>query len=91
MASRSRRASASGRTRAQGGLFAFVNRRANRLKMLWFDRNGYCLLYKRLHQALFAVPRAPDGVAVRIDGGGAGASSWQGSRGPARAGDRQRA
>ena len=29
----------------QGGLFAFVNRRANRLKLLWFDRNGYCLLY----------------------------------------------
>jgi len=52
----------------QGGLFAFVNRRANRLKLLWFDRNGYCLLYKRLHQALFAVPRAPDGVAVRLDG-----------------------
>lgn len=26
----------------QGGLFAFVNRRANRLKLLWFDRNGYC-------------------------------------------------
>jgi transposase len=26
----------------QGGLFAFVNRRANRLNLLWFDRNGYC-------------------------------------------------
>lgn len=52
-----------------GGLFAFVNRRMNRLKILWFDRNGYCLLYKRLHQAVFALPRAPDGVAVQIDGG----------------------
>jgi transposase len=52
----------------QGGLFAFVNRRANRLKVLWFDRNGYCLLYKRLHQALFCVPPAADGVAARIDG-----------------------
>lgn len=52
----------------QGGLFAFVNRRANRCKILWFDRNGYCLLYKRLHQALFCVPRATDGIAVRLDG-----------------------
>jgi transposase len=52
-----------------GGLFAFVNRRANRLKILWFDRNGYCLLYKRLHQAVFAVPRATDGVGAQIDGG----------------------
>ena len=51
-----------------GGLFAFVNRRANRLKILWFDRNGYCLLYKRLHQAVFALPRATDGVAAQIDG-----------------------
>ena len=51
-----------------GGLFAFVNRRANRLKLLWFDRNGYCLLYKRLHQAVFVLPRAADGVAAQIDG-----------------------
>jgi hypothetical protein len=36
---------------------------------LWFDRNGYCLLQKRLHRSLFVVP---DGervgpAAVRID------------------------
>lgn len=58
-----------GRDPRAGGLFAFVNRRANRLKILWFDRNGYCLLYKRLHQAVFALPRATDGVAAQIDGG----------------------
>ena len=52
----------------QGGLFVFGTRRANRLKVLWFDRNGYCLLYKRLHQALFCLPRATAGVAARIDG-----------------------
>ena len=27
-----------------GALFVFINRRANRLKTLWFDRNGYCIL-----------------------------------------------
>jgi len=39
-----------------GALFVFVNKRRNRLKVLWFERNGYCLLYKRLHRARFRVP-----------------------------------
>jgi len=48
---------------------AFANRGATRLKLLWFDRNGYCLLYKRLHRAVFEVPLAHDGTTVlRIDG-----------------------
>lgn len=50
----------------RGGLFVFVNRRSNRLKILWLDGRGYCLLYKRLHRALFRLPD-PDGRA-RIDG-----------------------
>ena len=37
-----------------GALFVFVNKRKNRLKVLWFDRNGFCILYKRLHRALRA-------------------------------------
>ena len=39
-----------------GALFVFVNKRRNRLKVMWFDRNGFCLLYKRLHRARFALP-----------------------------------
>jgi transposase len=53
-----------------GALFCFVNKRANRLKILWWDRNGYCLLYKRLHRAVFQFP-ASTGTrkpSVRIDG-----------------------
>ena len=55
-----------------GGLFVFVSKRANRAKVLWWDRNGYCLLYKRLHRALFQVPRARDdtSASVRIDARG---------------------
>lgn len=50
-------------------MVAFANRGATRLKLLWFDRNGYCLLYKRLHRAVFEVPLARDGTTVlRIDG-----------------------
>jgi len=36
-----------------GALFCFANKRGNRLKVLWFDRNGFCILYKRLHRARF--------------------------------------
>ena len=40
-----------------GALFVFSNKRSNRLKILWWDTNGYCLLSKRLHQALFRLPK----------------------------------
>jgi transposase len=52
-----------------GALFCFVNRRANRLKVLWFDPTGYCILYKRAHGIRFVRPGAgPDGrPSVRID------------------------
>ena len=37
--------------------------------MLWFDRNGLCLLYKRLHRAVFERPAAASGaVSIHIDG-----------------------
>jgi transposase len=39
-----------------GALFLFVNRRRNRLKALWWDRNGYTLLYKRLAKGTFPLP-----------------------------------
>jgi transposase len=53
-----------------GALFCFVNKRANRLKCLWWDRNGYCLLYKRLHRARFRLPGegSGTGASLRIDG-----------------------
>jgi transposase len=51
-----------------GALFVFGGRRASRLKVLWFDRNGLCLLYKRFHQARFELPRASSGQgALHID------------------------
>lgn len=50
-----------------GGLYIFANRGATRLKLLWFD-GGLCLLYKRLHGAVFDLPIARDGsCSVRID------------------------
>jgi transposase len=43
-----------------GALFLFASKRGNRIKVLWFDHNGYCLLYKRLHRAFFELPDATD-------------------------------
>jgi transposase len=45
-----------------GSLYVFVGKRPTRAKVLWWDRNGYCLLYKRLHRALFDVPKGSDGA-----------------------------
>ena len=51
-----------------GALFVFANRRATRLKVLWFERNGCCFLYKRLHRAVFEMPRVGAGaLSVRVD------------------------
>jgi len=36
------------------------SKRSNRLKVLWFDRNGYCILYKCLHRAHFELPDATE-------------------------------
>jgi transposase len=56
-----------GKDPREGGLFVFANKRSNRLKILWFDRNGYCLLYKRLHRALFRLPSDGGASSVQID------------------------
>lgn len=53
-----------------GALFVFVGKRPTRAKVMWWDRNGYCMLYKRLHRALFKLPdtSAAAGPAAKIDG-----------------------
>lgn len=43
-----------------GAVFVFASKRGNRIKVLWFDRNGHCILYKRLHRARFELPDATE-------------------------------
>ena len=51
-----------------GALFVFVGKRSTAVKVLWWDKNGYCILYKRLHRALFVMPRVGDEQrVVKID------------------------
>jgi len=39
-----------------GHLFAFCNRRRNMIKVLYWDRNGFCLWHKRLEKHSFKWP-----------------------------------
>lgn len=52
-----------------GAIFVYFNKRMNRLKLLWWDESGYCLLYKRLHRARVELPCSPriGSRSVRID------------------------
>jgi len=50
-----------------GALFVFANRGATRIKVLWFESHGCCILYKRLHRAVFELPTSAGMASVHID------------------------
>ena len=46
-----------------GGLFLFIGRDRDRIKILHWDNDGFCLWYKRLEEGTFRVPAPQDGGA----------------------------
>src|SRR5262245_36649756 len=64
-----------------GSVFLYFNGRRTRAKALFFDKTGYCILYKRLDRGTFRLPVVIEpwcnpgrdlGSGVRID------SAWSG-------------
>ena len=45
-----------------GHLFLFLNQRRDRIKALWWDRDGLVIWYKRLERGSFEMPRATGSV-----------------------------
>ena len=49
-----------------GALFFFTNKASDRCKILFCDRTGYCVLYKRLDAGTFQLPIAKDATELRV-------------------------
>jgi len=49
-------------------LFVFTNRRRNRIKILFWEENGFCLYYKRLEQQRFHWPLYLTSEVITLSG-----------------------
>ncbi|PRQ02180.1 IS66 Orf2 like protein [Enhygromyxa salina] len=50
-----------------GHLFVFINRRGNRAKILFWDRTGWVIYYKRIERGTFRAPKRPGLGEVKVE------------------------
>lgn len=49
-----------------GHLFLFLNRRGHVAQILFWDRNGFCIVKKRLEAGTFRLSRQSDGAGTHV-------------------------
>jgi transposase len=50
-----------------GHLFVFINRRGDQVRILFFDRTGYCIVSKRLERGTFRLARDPKDGSQHVE------------------------
>jgi transposase len=56
-----------GKDPLSGHMFVFINRRGHQLQILFWDRNGFTILKKRLEAGTFRLARKPDGDVSHVE------------------------
>lgn len=49
-----------------GAMFVFRGKRSDRIKILWWDGQGFCLFYKVLNKGKFTWPKASHNGNIRV-------------------------
>ena len=52
----------------EGVLFVFINRRRDKIKILYWEKNGFCLWYKRLEKQRFKWPLGHNAATIDLNG-----------------------
>ena len=47
-------------------MFVFMGKRPDRIKLLYWEKNGFCLWYKRLEEGKFCWPRLSDDATKTV-------------------------
>lgn len=49
-----------------GSMFVFRGKRSDKIKILWWDGQGFCLFYKCLNRGKFTWPKSTDSNNIRV-------------------------